>query len=419
MNNINHDLINRLGSDYFSNEINNNFYKINTSPMNYTSKTFKNHNYNNININEMSNPNDNKYRKELIMAKVIISELQDSIELLKLEKRELESKLEETISTLKYLHSDYISLTQKFDSVNQGISNNEKIYENKMKELRMKNEELTEELNTKKEINKMQEEALEQKISLLEKKLEKTEEELINTKKQNKINTSLEKNKDMLDRENIELREDNIKMSNKFNEEIKKMGKELEQYKNTVKKLESENFLIKNELNENKSNLEKEKKINEQKYQIDKYMSNTLEIKNDKYEMLTKKYNLLLKEKNDLDKKYQEIINKNNNNNYIEELEILKEQNKYILNLLLKITPNVKLIKQIISINKEIIQLERKKVLLMNNKNEDNKMKNIILKINEQLNNCKNNLNSLEDELINVDFGSSLSNNENSFNNSN
>ena len=377
--------------------------------MSYTTKTF-----NKIKSERKNSTNENKYRKELIMAKVIISELQDSIEILKQEKNDLEIKLEETLNTLKFLHSDYISLTQKLDNVNQVIitdaNNTEKNYENKIKELKLKNDELNEELNTKKEISKMQEEALEKKIVLLEKKLEKTEEELNNKKKKWKYSISLEKNKDIMDKENFELREDNIKMSTKFNADIKRMRRELEEYKNMVKKLESENFLIKNELNENKNMLEKEQKINEQKYQIDKYLNNDLETKNDKYETIKKKYNILLKEKNELEQKYQQIKLKNNNSVIKEELEITKEQNKYILNLLLRITPNAKLIRQIVELNKEIIQLERKKILIMNNKNQDNKIKNIVFKINDQIDTFKNNLSSLEDELINVDFGSSQEN---------
>ena len=408
MNLINQTLKNRLNLDFFEKEDNNNLYN-NRSPMSYTTKTF-----NKIKSERKNSTNENKYRKELIMAKVIISELQDSIEILKQEKNDLETKLEETLNTLKFLHSDYISLTQKLDNVNQVIitdaNNTEKNYENKIKELKLKNDELKEELNTKKEISKMQEEALEKKIVLLEKKLEKTEEELNNTKKKWKYSISLEKNKDIMDKENFELREDNIKMSTKFNADIKRMRRELEEYKNMVKKLESENFLVKNELNENKNMLEKEQKINEQKYQIDKYLNNDLETKNDKYETIKKKYNILLKEKNELEQKYQQMKLKNNNSIFKEELEITKEQNKYILNLLLRITPNAKLIRQIVELNKEIIQLERKKILIMNNKSQDNKIKNIVFKINDQIDTFKNNLSSLEDELINVDFGSSQEN---------
>ena len=409
MNLINQTLKNRLNLEFFEKEDNNNLFNINRSPMSYTTKTF-----NKIKSERKNSTNDNKYRKELIMAKVIISELQDSIEILKQEKNDLEIKLEETLNTLKFLHSDYISLTQKLDNVNQVIitdaNNTEKNYENKIKELKLKNDELKEELNTKKEISKMQEEALEKKIVLLEKKLEKTEEELNNTKKKWKYSINLEKNKDIMDKENFELREDNIKMSTKFNADIKRMRRELEEYKNMVKKLESENFLVKNELNENKNMLEKEQKINEQKYQIDKYLNNDLETKNDKYEIIKKKYNILLKEKNELEQKYQQMKIKNNNSIIKEELEITKEQNKYILNLLLRITPNAKLIRQIVELNKEIIQLERKKILIMNNKNQDNKIKNIVFKINDQIDTFKNNLSSLEDELINVDFGSSQEN---------
>ena len=409
MNLINQTLKNRLNLEFFEKEDNNNLNNLNRSPMSYTTKTF-----NKIKSERINYTNENKYRKELIMAKVIISELQDSIEILKQEKNDLEIKLEETLNTLKFLHSDYISLTQKLDNVNQVIitdaNNTEKNYENKIKELKLKNDELNEELNTKKEISKMQEEALEKKIVLLEKKLEKTEEELNNTKKKWKYSISLEKNKDIMDKENFELREDNIKMSTKFNADIKRMRRELEEYKNMVKKLESENFLVKNELNENKNMLEKEQKINEQKYQIDKYLNNDLETKNDKYETIKKKFNILLKEKNELEQKYQQMKIKNNNSVFKEELEITKEQNKYILNLLLRITPNAKLIRQIVELNKEIIQLERKKILIMNNKNQDDKIKNIVFKINDQIDTFKNNLSSLEDELINVDFGSSQEN---------
>ena len=375
--------------------------------MNYTSKT-----YNIKQFNDINDINDNKYRKELIMAKIIISELQDSLELLKQEKKDLELKLEETLNTLKFIHSNYITLTEKFDTMNQTITTDknsiEKNYENKLKEFELKNEELKEELNTKKEINKMQEEALEQKISLLEKKLEKTEEELINTRKNSKINNNLEKDKNIIDKENIELREENIKLSNKYNEDIKKMKKEIEDYKNISKKYETDNFLIKKELDEYKNMFKKEQKINEQQNQFDKDLNNTLEMKNGKYESIMKKYNVLLKEKKELEKKYNDLLK---NNTVNEEYEILKEQNKYILKLFMRITPNRKLIKQIIGLNKEIIQLERKKILMMNNKDKDKKLKNIIVKINEQINKCKNDLIAFEDELINIDFGSSQSNN--------
>ena len=373
--------------------------------MNYESKTYNNYQYD----------NGNKYRKELIMAKVIISELQDTIEKLNREKKELKEKLEENLNTIKIINSEYLSMTQKFNEIKEKMileaNSKENDYENKIKELKLKIEELNEEIETKKGINKIKEEALEKKISLLEKKLEKTEEELFNTKKSYKLNQNLEKNNEKIDKDNNELRKDNINLSNKYNEEIKKTWKELEHYKNIVKQLENENFLIKNELNENKVKLEKELNINQRKNQLDKNLNNDLEMKNDKYIKIKKQYDVLLKEKNELDKKYQQMKMKNKNISYIEELDLMKEQNKYILNLLLKITPNPKLIKQIVELNKEIIQLERKKFSIMNNnKNQGNKLKNISININEQINKFKNDLNLLESDLIKLDFGSSYSN---------
>ena len=44
-----------------------------------------------------------------------------------------------------------------------------------------------------------------------------------------------------------------------------------------------------------------------------------------------------------------------------------------------------------------------------NNKNQGNKLKNISININEQINKFKNDLNLLESDLIKLDFGSSYS----------
>ena len=225
-----------------------------------------------------------------------------------------------------------------------------------------------------------------------------------------------------------------------------------------IKKLENENFMLASELNDKRDMLEKEHKINFQFNKLDKFLNNTIKEKNNSYEVINEKYTELFKEfekykmenskeKNDIMEKYNKLKNeyeikkkleeeyiqkinvlseklKNKNNNEInneknivnnnEEFEIIKEQKNYILNLLLKITPNVKLIKQIIEINKEIIQLERQKITINNTNKNNPKLSNILPKIDEQINIFKNHLASLEDELINVDFGSSKSNLENS-----
>ena len=461
MDKINKDINSRIKlEDTFSSK---NKSNINNLPVNYSNKTFNFVNHNShlgSNIYDISNKNNN-FRKELVMAKIIISELQDKIDELINEKKDLENQLNEALNTIKFLHSDYISLTDKFDKVNQTIiidsNNNEKKFNEKINELKIKNDQLNDELSTKKEINKLQEEALNRKINLLTKKLEKTEEELDSYKKQNEEIYKLEMNKNQINNENIILREDNIKISNKYNDDRKKFYKEIEEYKNKIKKLENENFILTSELNDKKDMLEKEHKINFQYNKLDKFLNNTIQQKNNSYEAINEKYTELFKqfenykneaskEKNELMEKYDKLKNefeikkkleeeyvqkinilnekiKNKNNNEVnddknlnnnEEFEIVKEQKNYILNLLLKITPNVKLIKQIIEINKEIIQLERKKMTINNTNKNNPKLNNILPKIDEQINIFKNHLASLEDELINVDFGSSKSNIENS-----
>jgi chromosome segregation ATPase len=253
------------------------------------------------------------------MAKIIISELQDKIDELNNEKKDLENQLNEALNTIKFLHSDYISLTDKFDKVNQTIiidsNNNEKKFNEKINELKIKNDQLNDELLTKKEINKLQEEALNRKITLLTKKLEKTEEELESYKKRNEEIYKLEMNKNQINNENIILREDNIKIANKYNDDRKKFYKEIEEYKNKIKKLENENFILASELNDKRDMLEKEHKINFQFNKLDKFLNNTIKEKNYSYEVINEKYTELFKkfenykmenskEKNDIMEKY-------------------------------------------------------------------------------------------------------------------
>ncbi len=476
---INKSITNRIKLEKIKK--NENIYKYNYIPQNFSNKTFNNITRKNlidsINLNNktfsnsnrnrnnyINNNNTNKYRKELIIAKVIISELQDKIKEINNEKKEMESQLNEALNTIKFLHSDYISLTDKFDMVNRTMinesNNKEKIYnevESKINELKTKNEQLNDEILTKKEINKLQEDALNKKILLLNKKLEKTEEELENYKKMNKNMKKIEINKNEINNENLILRQDNIKISNKYNDEKKKFLKEIEGYKNIIKKLENENFLISSELKEKKNLLEKEQTINNQYTLMDKFFNDqnkdndkdkNFELINDKYYYILKEFDKYkmqsIKEKNELLEKYENLkreklkleekqenvigdlnkklknenVEKNDLLTKIEELEILKEEKKYILNLLLKVTPNPKLISQIIDINKEIIQLERKKLAIINNKHNNPKVNMMLPKIDEQITIFKNHLSSLEDELINVDLGSSKSNVDNSISSS-
>ena len=85
----------------------------------------------------------------------------------------------------------------------------------------------------------------------------------------------------------------------------------------------------------------------------------------------------------------------------------MTNQKEYILSLLLKVTPNKKLIKQIIELNFEILQLEKQKETIVDKITENPNLNSILPKINGQINNFKNHLLSLEEELISFDFGSS------------
>ena len=79
----------------------------------------------NSNMNAYSNLNDNQlneYRRKLITAKLVISELQDKNLKILSEKQQIESQLNEALNSIKSLHNDYIILTEKFALVNKNIT---------------------------------------------------------------------------------------------------------------------------------------------------------------------------------------------------------------------------------------------------------------------------------------------------------
>ena len=346
------------------------------------------------------------------MAKIIISELQDKINTLKEEKKDIENQLNEAINTIQYIHSNYVSLTDKVDKVNQTIIVDSNNNEQKLLELKEQNDKLNEELSNKKEINKLQEEALNHKILLLTKKLENSEKELEMYKKENSEMKKIEINKNKINNENLILREDNVKLSNQYNDERKQLYKTIEEYKAIIKKLENENFILSSESKNKDIKLEKEREINSQ---YNNFYKNSIKEKNldDKYTKLLTEIESYKNKNNELIEKYNKLMNEYDrlkNEHYNEKFELINEQNKYIQNLLLRIAPNPKLIEQIIDIHKEIVILEKQKL--------SNKLSNVLPKINKQINIFRNQLASLEDELINVDFGSSKSNIENSLSSS-
>jgi hypothetical protein len=198
--------------------------------------------------NKNSNLNDNdiiNYRRQLIMSKIIISELQDKISNILLEKQQIESQLNEALNSIKSLHDDYVALTEKFSVVNKNINiehnniiNNDinenakfslekriREIEEENKMLQLKNEDLEIKLNNSNEVNKIEKEKYNYKILLLNKKIEKLEYEL--KEKDNKLVDDFdiikfEEEKNKLMNENLSIRQENIELNNKYNDEKKK-----------------------------------------------------------------------------------------------------------------------------------------------------------------------------------------------------
>ena len=466
-------------------------------------------NLNLVNISKQTQ--ENPYRRQLVMAKIIISELQDNISNILMEKQQIENQLNEALNSIKSLHDDYITLTEKFSLVNNNINllnktkdnnNNEEIItnlENKIKqfetmnsELKIENGNLKEKSKNSEEMNKIQEEKYNYKIVLLNKKIETLEYELKSHKEVFTMNDIQEENK-KLKKENISLREDNIELNNKYNNDKKKLILDIEKYKSKINLLESQNMNITADLKEKAILLEKEQRINEQYNTLDKHFNNSLQEKNISYNNLNEQYIKLIKEfneykekaellkeenknkinelnkelkdiyglneeyknkisfyknkikginenkpnfDNDLDINYKgnyqrksqtlspnkdndikinKYLSEKDNNDVInsnlasleEKIYFLEKQKDYILSLLLKVTPNKKLIQDIIDLNLEILQMEKQKENIVKKIKENPNLKNILPKIDEQITNFKEQLLSLEDELISVDFGSS------------
>ena len=447
------------------------------------------------NLNNPSIQDNNKFRHELIMSKIIISELQDNINTISNEKKEIESQLNEALNSIKSLHKDYISLTEKFTLVNNSLANNNinnkdvhktltnniSSLENQLKkmeqenlELKAKKDELTNKLFEIDELNKLEEEKLNIKLSDITERYEKANYELEqfkNNSKQKNENENTSKNKleeelKSIKKENLLLNQENIDLNNKYVEDKKNLVLEIEKLKSKINLLESQNYQVATELKEKSILLEKELKLNEQYNTLEKHFNNSLQEKNttcntlnDQYIKLFKEFNEfkvksdlekeeLFKQQNKLNndlnkannllqeyknkiqmmqksmnnKKNEEINNDNDinignankkdkkkeiSNNENDQIYLLNKQNEYILSLLLKITPNAKLIKQIIDLHAEIVQLEKQREAIKIKIKENPNAKIVLTKIDEQIKIFKTHLTSLEDELTSVDFGSS------------
>ena len=504
-NNIN--IMSQINSDLNKTSVSNNYPQLKIKSIPY-------YKYSDIlpksNLNLSSQIPENPYRRQLIMAKIIISELQDNISNILLEKQQIENQLTDALNSIKSLHNDYISLTEKFSLVNNNMNllnnnqnenkdneetisnleNNIKNLEKLNSDLKSEKKSLEEKIKTSEEMNKIQEEKFNYKIILLNKKIETLEYELKSNKESFDINDIKEENK-KLKKENISLREDNIELNNRYTNDKKKLILDIEKFKSKINLLESQNVNITADLKEKTILLEKEQRINEQYNTLDKHFNNSLQEKNISYNNLNEQYLKLIQEFNEykekteknmndsrikidelnkelndayeLNDEYKNKINTyknkikelnedkknydneldinykgnsfkrrsqnnnpnkendiksnilsnendkkiNNNSDLEEKLYFSEKQKDYILSLLLKVTPNKKLIQEIIDLNLEILQMEKQKENIVKKMKENPYLKNILPKIDEQINNFREQLLSLEDELISVDFGSS------------
>ena len=504
-NNIN--IMSPINSDLNKTSVSNNYSQLKIKSIPY-------YKYSDIlpksNLNLSSQIPENPYRRQLIMAKIIISELQDNISNILLEKQQIENQLTDALNSIKSLHNDYISLTEKFSLVNNNMNllnnnqnenkdneetisnleNNIKHLEKLNSDLKSEKKSLEEKIKTSEEMNKIQEEKFNYKIILLNKKIETLEYELKSNKESFDINDIKEENK-KLKKENISLREDNIELNNRYTNDKKKLILDIEKFKSKINLLESQNVNITADLKEKTILLEKEQRINEQYNTLDKHFNNSLQEKNISYNNLNEQYLKLIQEFNEykekteknmndsrikidelnkelndayeLNDEYKNKINAyknkikelnedkknydneldinykgnsfkrrsqnnnpnkendiksnilsnendkkiNNNSGLEEKLYFSEKQKDYILSLLLKVTPNKKLIQEIIDLNLEILQMEKQKENIVKKMKENPYLKNILPKIDEQINNFREQLLSLEDELISVDFGSS------------
>ena len=370
-----------------------------------------------------SNSKGNSYRKELVIAKVIISELQDKLSKKESQITDLEIQLNQALDTIKTLHKDYCSLTDKFSQVNQSVSN----YHSKEEGKGLSNEQ--------EEIYKINISKLNEKIMELQAQIINMEEQLEKTNESSTTSNELKELVEQLSKENLSQKTELINIKKTAQTDIKKYQLEIENLKGSVSLLETKNHSISVELKEKTIELQKQLKLNEQYNVLDQQFTFSIQEKDKNYNLLNEQYtnlfneykliknqsdkdkfelnskimtlsqdktNLLMKVK-DLKQKLQTQLNENdnvNNKKYNDDSVYLLEQQKmYIEELLLKTHPNASLIKQIIDLNTEVIQLEMQKGKVEMQVKGKRNAKEIIYKINKQIELFKTQLKKLEIEL--------------------
>ena len=391
-------------------------------------------NNNNNNKHTITNNNNkgNSYRKELIIAKVIISELQDKLHKKESQITELEMQLNQALDTIKTLHKDYCSLTDKFSQVNQSVSN----YHSKDKddEVSKHNTNMKALSNEQEEIYKINISKLNEKIMELQAQLINMEEQLEKTNESSTTSSELKEIVEQLTKENLSQKTELINLKKTTQNDIKKYQLEIENLKGSVSLLETKNHSISVELKEKTIELQKQLKLNEQYNVLDQQFTFSIQEKDKNYNLLNEQYtnlfneykliknqsdkdkfelnskimtlsqdktNLLIKVK-ELKQKLQNQFNDNDSNNKKcndDSYYLLEQQKIYIEELLLKTHPNASLIKQIIDLNTEVIQLEMQKGKVEMQVKGKRNAKEIIYKINKQIELFRTQLKKLEIEL--------------------
>ena len=232
-------------------------------------------NYNkNININE-----ENIYKKNLIISKIIISELleekkeyENKINELKLINKNIEKELNDSLNSLKLIHNDYKILTEKFsefkekkkiekntlieneklksqisllNSKNSDLENNIKLLQNELENQKILNKNFNEKIDLNINEKNKNFENLNENYKRIIKEFKKLQNDynLVNNQKISLENIIKKFCPNNLILSIVDLNNDILNLEYKkfdFNEDSEKIDNKINEYKNNLKSLENE-----------------------------------------------------------------------------------------------------------------------------------------------------------------------------------
>lgn len=368
---------------------------------------------------------ETKYHKQLVLAKIIISELQErcmsqenEINKHKANSISFENQLNEALSTIKTLHSDYKTLTNQFTKVNQSFTSDSDT-------LSIQLINLQKEINDNEQIYKINLHKLNSELLIKQNEIVSLANQLSNLQIQLKDNDmlSLKATKEQLTKDNFSLRKQIMDLTLSYDREIKESKCDIERLKSQISLNESRYHQLTTEIKEKEIQLQKQMKINEQYVTLDQRFTVSIQEKDKNYTNLNNQFNMLMNEHQKMKKEYEEKITKlileinNNKTNIYNETKIestqslsnltnneyymlLKKQKEYIERLLITIHPNGALIQQIVELHWEVLQLEHQKYLLEQKTNVNNgDQVKMLTKIRLQIQLFKNELKKHEIEL--------------------